>query len=126
MAAMRAQPRLWRTGLPLKRAHGFAPTLAPMDRFADDIPRNGAVIVVTASYEGQPPDNARQFVPAIGNTDSLRDLRFAVFGCGNKQWAHTWQAIPKRVDAALEKAGAQRVWERGVKAIPAGISSRLR
>jgi len=97
------------------RAHGFAPTLAPMDRFADDIPRNGAVIVVTASYEGQPPDNARQFVPAIEScpTDSLRDLRFAVFGCGNKQWARTWQAIPKRVDAALEKAGAQRVWERG-------------
>lgn len=96
-------------------AHGFAPTLAPMDRFADDIPRNGAVIIVTASYEGQPPDNARKFVPAIENctADSLRDLRFAVFGCGNRQWARTWQAIPKRVDAALEKAGAQRVFERG-------------
>jgi cytochrome P450/NADPH-cytochrome P450 reductase len=96
-------------------AHGFAPTLAPMDRFADDIPRNEALIIVTASYEGQPPDNARQFLPALEScaADSLPDLRFAVFGCGNRQWARTWQAIPKRVDAALEKAGAQRIIDRG-------------
>jgi cytochrome P450/NADPH-cytochrome P450 reductase len=30
-------------------------------------------------------------------------VRFAVFGCGNRQWARTYQAIPKQIDAALEK-----------------------
>ena len=36
-----------------------------------------------------------------------------MLGCGNKQWARTYQAIPKRVDEALEKAGATRVHFRG-------------
>ena len=43
----------------------------------------------------------------------LAGLKYAVFGCGNRQWARTYQAIPKRVDAALERAGATRVGERG-------------
>jgi cytochrome P450 / NADPH-cytochrome P450 reductase len=36
-----------------------------------------------------------------------------VFGCGNRQWARTYQAIPARVDAALAAAGATRVGVRG-------------
>lgn len=96
-------------------AHGFAFTLAPMDDFAGDLPKTGALVIVTASYEGQPPDNARQFVAAVEalGSDALGGLKFAVFGCGNRQWARTWQAIPKRVDAALENAGGERIAERG-------------
>jgi cytochrome P450/NADPH-cytochrome P450 reductase len=40
-------------------------------------------------------------------------VRFAVFGCGNRQWARTYQAVPKRFDAALEAAGAVRIRPRG-------------
>ncbi len=40
-------------------------------------------------------------------------MRYAVFGSGNRQWARTYQAIPKRVDAALEAAGATRFRPRG-------------
>src|SRR5207302_5932916 len=43
-------------------AQGYAPVIAPMDDYAGDIPIEGGLIVVTASYEGQPPDNARQFM----------------------------------------------------------------
>ncbi|MFO1079545.1 MAG: cytochrome P450 [Reyranellaceae bacterium] len=95
--------------------NGFAPTVTAMDDHADDLPRDGTVIVVTASYEGQPPDNARQFVAAVEAlpAGAAPGLRYAVFGCGNRQWARTWQAVPKRVDAALEKAGAQRLLDRG-------------
>ncbi|WGM45961.1 Bifunctional cytochrome P450/NADPH--P450 reductase [Brevundimonas sp. NIBR10] len=95
--------------------HGFAATAAPMDDFAGNLPKNGALVVVTASYEGQPPDNARQFVANVEalNADDLSGVRFAVFGCGNRQWARTYQAIPKRVDAALEKAGGVRIAVRG-------------
>lgn len=95
--------------------HGYAPTVAAMDDYAGNLPKDGTIIVVTASYEGQPPDNARQFVSwveALGE-GALAGTRFAVFGCGNRQWARTWQAIPKRVDAALAKAGATRIAERG-------------
>ncbi len=95
--------------------HGFAPVLAALDDYAGKLPDQGALVVVTASYEGQPPDNAGQFVAwaeQLG-ADSLGNLGFAVFGCGNRQWSRTYQAVPKRVDAALEKAGAARVSERG-------------
>ncbi|HQS17960.1 cytochrome P450 [Reyranella sp.] len=96
-------------------ANGFAPTVAAMDDYAANLPREGAIVVVTASYEGQPPDNARQFVSSVEalQEGALTGARFAVFGCGNRQWARTYQAIPKRVDAALARAGASRLAERG-------------
>ena len=40
-------------------------------------------------------------------------MKFAVFGCGNLQWARTYQFVPKRIDAALEAAGASRLRPRG-------------
>ncbi len=86
-----------------------------MDEYAGRLPKTGALVVVTASYEGQPPDNARQLVSALDEAKpgDLAGLKFAVFGCGNKQWARTYQAIPTRVDAALEKAGGARSKARG-------------
>ena len=96
-------------------SQGFAPTVAPMDDYAGDLPKGGPVIVVTASYEGQPPDNARQFVAAIEDQPdgAMKDVQYAVFGCGNRQWARTYQAVPKRVDAAFAAAGARRIADRG-------------
>lgn len=96
-------------------ANGFAATLAPLDEAVDRFPKDGAVVVVTASYEGQAPDNARKFVAwadALGE-DALAGSSYAVFGCGNRQWARTFQAIPKRIDVALERAGAVRLLPRG-------------
>ncbi|MGN7979636.1 bifunctional cytochrome P450/NADPH--P450 reductase [Burkholderia sp. 22313] len=95
--------------------HGFHATCAPLDAFAGKIDGFPAIVVVTASYEGQPPDNARSFLPHIEatRTGTLDGVKFAVLGCGNKQWARTYQAIPKRVDAAFENAGATRVHVRG-------------
>ncbi len=94
---------------------GYAAIAASMDEYVERLPRDGAVVIVTASYEGQPPDNARRFlawVEALG-PDALKGVRYTVFGCGNRQWARTYQAIPKRTDLALEKSGASRTAERG-------------
>lgn len=86
-----------------------------MDDRTGDLPAGTPVIVVTASYEGQPPDNARRFLAWIEAkpADALAGRRYAVFGCGNRQWARTYQAIPKRVDAAFAAAGAQPLLPRG-------------
>lgn len=94
---------------------GYATTLAPLDDAAHDLPTDGAVLVVTASYEGQPPDNARTFVPWVQGLEpgALEGVRFAVFGCGNTDWARTYQRIPTIVDEAMAGAGATRVIERG-------------
>jgi cytochrome P450/NADPH-cytochrome P450 reductase len=94
---------------------GFAAELGPMDEYAGRLPKEGAVVVVTASYEGQPPDNARQLVAALDEAKpgELGGVKFAVFGCGNRQWARTYQAIPIRVDGRLEAAGGTRLLPRG-------------
>lgn len=97
------------------RRRGYTATVGTLDSVTGRLPGKGLVVVVTASYEGKPPDNARTFVPwlaGLGDGD-LTGLRFAVFGCGNKDWARTYQAVPKEVDAGLARAGAHRVVERG-------------
>ncbi|WP_342659219.1 cytochrome P450 (plasmid) [Sphingomonas sp. NY01] len=96
-------------------AQGYSATVAAMDDYASGFPDNVPLIVVTASYEGRPPDNAARFVAWAEGVDegALIGCRYAVFGCGNRQWARTWQAIPKRVDAALAGAGAEPLLDRG-------------
>src|SRR5581483_9517959 len=78
-------------------------------------PTEGAVVIVTASYEGQPTDNARQFVAWMDSLKpgELRGVQYTVFGCGNRDWARTFQAIPKKIDEKLAAAGATRLKERG-------------
>jgi len=96
-------------------AQGYVTNVAAMDELVGALPAEGPVIVVTASYEGQPPDNARRFLDWIEAQPegALAGRRYAVFGCGNRQWARTYQAIPKRVDAAFAAADAQPLLPRG-------------
>ena len=97
------------------QARGWAARVLPLDGATGRLPREGAVVIVTASYNGRPPDNARAFcawldgVPAA----SLSGVRYAVFGCGNRDWTETYQAVPSRIDAALREAGAQALLDRG-------------
>jgi cytochrome P450/NADPH-cytochrome P450 reductase len=97
------------------QARGYEPIVATADEYASGIPDGVPLVVVTASYEGQPPDNAGQFL-AWAETlqpDVLKGRPVAVLGCGNRQWARTWQAVPKRAEAALLRAGAISVLPRG-------------
>jgi cytochrome P450/NADPH-cytochrome P450 reductase len=97
------------------RAHGYTSELGTLDDHVGPLPTEGAVLIVTASYEGQPTDNARQFVTWLDTlgSDELRGVKFGVFGCGNRDWVRTYQAVPKKIDARLEAAGATRIVERG-------------
>lgn len=65
--------------------------------------------------EGQPADNAAHFVEWLENlkSDELVNLNFAVFGCGNRDWARTFQRIPKLCDSLLEQFGGKRILARG-------------
>ncbi|OYU44996.1 MAG: hypothetical protein CFE44_09860 [Burkholderiales bacterium PBB4] len=96
-------------------AQGYVVQLATLDEYAGRLSTNGATLILTASYEGQPPDNANQFVEWLDTlaAGDLSRVSFGVFGCGNRQWARTYQAIPKRIDSALEAAGAVRLRQRG-------------
>jgi cytochrome P450 / NADPH-cytochrome P450 reductase len=98
-------------------SYGFAVNLAPLDDYVGHLPSSGAVIVVTASYNGGPPDNAAKFCAWLTESslavDALRDLSYSVFGCGNRDWAATYQAIPSLIDEQIEKHGARRIHPRG-------------
>ena len=43
----------------------------------------------------------------------MSGVSYAVFGAGNRDWAQTYQRIPKLIDATLEKKGAKKLVERG-------------
>ena len=101
---------------PQKRRVRVTPlTSAPWTNTAATLPKEGAVVIVTASYEGKPTQNAKQFV-AWAETlkpGDLADVRYTVFGCGNRDWHKTYQAIPKKLDALLDAAGAECIKARG-------------
>ena len=99
------------------RSRGFAATVGALDEHADSLPKQGAVIIVTASYNGQPPDNAARFCQRLRDpalpSDAFAGVEYSVFGCGNRDWSATYQAIPTLIDAELEKHGAKRIYKRG-------------
>ncbi|MFD2078948.1 cytochrome P450 / NADPH-cytochrome P450 reductase [Actinopolymorpha cephalotaxi] len=98
------------------RQSGFETTLCTLDELAGDVPADGLLVAVTASYNGKAPDNAQRFDHLLDGgglaPGSLAGLKFAVLGAGNTQWA-TYQAFPRRVEAGLLAAGATAVVPRG-------------
>jgi cytochrome P450/NADPH-cytochrome P450 reductase len=96
---------------------GFVATVGAPDDHVGSLPKEGGVIVVTASYNGQPPDNATKFCQWLQDpslpADAFAGVEYTVFGCGNRDRATTYQAMPTLIDARLEKHGAQRMYQRG-------------
>jgi len=100
----------------LAELNGFATRLAPLDDFAGKLPEQGGVLIFCASYNGAPPDNAARFVKWLGSdlpSDAFARLRYAVFGCGNSDWAATYQSIPRLIDEQLAAHGGRSVYARG-------------
>lgn len=98
-------------------AHGFSVTTAPLDEYVDRLPTRGAVMIVSASYNGLPPDNAVKFArwvsdPAL-DAGALRGVRYAVFGVGDHDWAATYQAVPTLLDEQMRAHGATPIYMRG-------------
>jgi cytochrome P450/NADPH-cytochrome P450 reductase len=98
-------------------ARGLAGSVAPLDAYTGKLPQEGAVVVVTASYNGTPPDNAVTFCDWVRDgaltSDALQGVTYTVFGCGNRDWAATYQAVPTLIDRQLEAHGARRFYKRG-------------
>ncbi|MGA2287575.1 bifunctional cytochrome P450/NADPH--P450 reductase [Bradyrhizobium sp.] len=100
----------------LAEVNGFATRLASLDDVVGKLPAQGGVLIFCASYNGAPPDNATQFIKWLGSKlpkDAFAGVRYAVFGCGNSDWAATYQSIPRRIDEQLAAHGARSVVARG-------------
>lgn len=93
------------------RQLGFTAEIAPLDDYIGKLPDQGAVVIVTASYNGAPPDNAAGFVEWLEELEEgrLKGVSYAVFGCGNRSWASTYQRIPRLIDDMMQAKGASRL-----------------
>ncbi|KAL5091646.1 hypothetical protein Trisim1_002862 [Trichoderma cf. simile WF8] len=97
--------------------HGFhARKIAPLNAARDNLPKSEPVIILAASYDGLPSDNAEEFFDWLNTAekDSLKGVSYAVFGCGHRDWVATFQRIPILIDDLLQKAGAERFATRGL------------
>ncbi|WP_407165620.1 bifunctional cytochrome P450/NADPH--P450 reductase [Bradyrhizobium sp. ORS 111] len=100
----------------LAEINGFATRLGPLDDYVGKLLEEGGVLIICASYNGAPPDNATQFVKWLGGElpkDAFARVRYAVFGCGNSDWAATYQSVPRFIDEQLAAHGARAVYPRG-------------
>ncbi|MDB5070317.1 MAG: cytochrome [Candidatus Eremiobacteraeota bacterium] len=100
----------------LSERQGFAVRVGWLDDYTAKLPAEGGVLIVCASYNGAPPDNAAGFYQWLADglePNALAGVRFAVFGCGNRNWASTYQAVPRFIDERLAAYGAERLFERG-------------
>ncbi len=100
----------------LAEVNGFATKLGPLDDYVGNLKDHGGVIIFCASYNGAPPDNATQFVKWLQSDlpkDEFKDVRYAVFGCGNSDWLATYQSIPRVIDEQLAARGAKAACARG-------------
>ncbi|KIJ37662.1 hypothetical protein M422DRAFT_259760 [Sphaerobolus stellatus SS14] len=93
---------------------GFIPHIVTLDSIEPAVPTNGPVLIFTASYEGEPANNASRFIQTIqaAHEGQHTGVKYAVFGCGHHDWKQTHQKIPKLVDGILVKSGATRLMER--------------
>ncbi|MGY4396488.1 cytochrome P450/NADPH-cytochrome P450 reductase [Sphingomonas sp. UYAg733] len=96
---------------------GFETVVRSMDESfkGGSEPEDKVIVVVTATYNGRAPDSAVEVERGLdaGAFDGAdwSGARFAVLGIGNSQWPN-YQNFPKRVDAAIEAAGATRLLPR--------------
>lgn len=93
-------------------ADGFEVRVRSMDESLGTLPEDRVVVVVTATYNGKAPDSSVKAEVALdaGEFDAAKwpDTKFAILGIGSSNWPN-YQAFPKRIDAAFEKTGAQRL-----------------
>jgi cytochrome P450 / NADPH-cytochrome P450 reductase len=76
-------------------AHGYKATVTTLDAAKQDLPQDRPLVIVTASYEGEPCDNAAHFYDWLQNLKDGETIKtsYAVFGCGHSDWKQTFHKI---------------------------------
>lgn len=103
--------------------HGFAAgVVGTLDSAKESLSKSSPVVLIAASYNGQPASNAAEFVGWIhalrGN--ELAEVAFAVFGCGHRDWVRTFLRVPKYLDGVLEERGGTRLAVLGTSDVAQG------
>ncbi|MFI9201485.1 bifunctional cytochrome P450/NADPH--P450 reductase [Streptomyces sp. NPDC053048] len=94
---------------------GFDATVAPLDEHTGALPADTPVVVVAASYNGRPTDDATGFVRWAEHTagpGAADGVHYAVLGVGDRNWAATYQRVPTLLDERLAALGGTRLLPR--------------
>jgi len=100
------------------KRYKFDPIVTDLEEYDfEELATEKFVMFVVATYgEGEPTDNAREFMQQLIDpshpSDLLSAVQFTVFGLGNKTYEH-YNAVARQVDTRLEELGAQRIFKRG-------------
>ena len=88
-----------------------------LDSATENLPTDCPIVIITSSYEGKPPANAKTFVSWLeqlaSNRGRLPKVSYAVYGVGNSDWASTFHRVPQLVDDSIGKLGGERIMEAG-------------
>ena len=85
--------------------------------------REGVFLICTSTYgQGDVPDNARALYEHLqGSKPDLSQVRYGVFGLGDRTYAETFNFGGKRFDEVLAQLGARRIGERHMHDASSGI-----
>jgi cytochrome P450/NADPH-cytochrome P450 reductase len=67
---------------------GYDVKVDTLDSSTGNVKKGEPVIMISSSYEGQPPDNAAHFVDWLSSLEEqkvLDGVNYAVYGCGNRK-----------------------------------------
>ena len=103
----------------------FTTVAAPLDDLAGKLPTDRPVVIVAASYNGQPTDDAARFVPwledaALGRADAVS---FRGAGCRRPQLGRDLPARPDPVRRPARRAGGRAAGGPAPKPTPPATSS---
>jgi sulfite reductase alpha subunit-like flavoprotein len=83
----------------------------------------GVFLICTSTYgQGDVPDNARALYEDLkAKRPDLSNVRYGVFGLGDRTYAETFNFGGKRFDEILTELGARRIGERHMHDASSGI-----
>jgi MioC protein len=85
--------------------------------------RDGVFLICTSTYgQGDVPDNARALYEDLkAKRPDLSQVRYGVFGLGDRTYAETFNFGGKRFDELLAELGARRIGERHMHDASSGV-----
>lgn len=94
---------------------GCGTAIDSLDSCAGSLPTDRPVIITAASYNGQPTDDAVNFVRWLETAEpgAAEGVAYAVLGVGDRNWYATYQHVPTLIDERLSALGGTRLLERG-------------
>lgn len=103
---------------------GVQAEILGLDSATENLDRTSPNIIISSSYEGQPPDNAKKFVSwleKLKDPQTLKGVKYSVMGVGNSDWATTFHRIPRLIDDRLRELGATPIADAGFTNVKADL-----